>query len=175
MSIENLKNKIGDYAKDVRINLSNVIAPNAAGLTEKQVYGSALAAAYATKNKIVIEEITDEVSGKLDEADINAAKSAASIMAMTNIYYRFLHLVSDKEYATLPAGLRMQIMANPGVEKTDFEIYCVAVSAINGCGACLDNHAIQLVEKHGITKQGIQSAVKIAAVIFSAAQAVELN
>lgn len=174
MSIENLKNKIGDYAKDVRINLGNVISPTAAGLTEKQVYGTALASAYATKSKAVIEEIFDEVKDKLTEEDINAAKSAASIMAMTNIYYRFLHLVSDKEYSTLPAGLRMQIMGNPGVDKIDFEIYCTAVSAINGCGACLDNHSIQLVEKHGVTKQGIQSAIKIAAVIFSAAQAVEI-
>jgi alkyl hydroperoxide reductase subunit D len=173
MSIENLKNQIGDFAKDTRINLSNVISEKAAGLEARQVYGTALASAYATKNKIVVAEILDEVKDKLGEADINAAKAAASIMAMNNIFYRFNHLVSDKEYSTMPAGLRMQVIGNPGVEKVDFELYALAVSAINGCGACIDSHEQTLV-KHGLSKQGVQSGIKIAAVIFAAAQAIEI-
>lgn len=173
MSIDNLKQKIGDYAKDVRLNLSAVISEKSAGLNPVQIYTTALASAYATKNKIVINEILDEVSDKISEADINAAKSAASVMAMNNIYYRFVHLVSDDEYGQLPAGLRMQVIGNPGVEKVDFELYALAVSAINGCGMCIDSHEKQLIQ-HGVSKQGIQSAIKIAAVIFSAAQALEI-
>lgn len=174
MSIDNLKQKIGDYAKDVRLNLSAVVSEKAAGLNPTQIYTTALASAYATKNKIVVDEILDEVKDKISEADINAAKSAASVMAMNNIYYRFVHLVSDDEYGQLPAGLRMQVIANPGVDKVDFELYALAVSAINGCGMCIDSHEKQLI-KHGISKQGIQSAIKIAAVIFSVAQAVEIE
>ena len=70
---------------------------------------------------------------------LNAAKSAAAIMGMNNIYYRFLHLVEDGEYSTMPARLRMNIIANPGVDKVDFELWCTTVSAVNGCGMCLDS------------------------------------
>jgi alkyl hydroperoxide reductase subunit D len=94
----------------------------------------------------------------------NAAKSAAAIMGMNNVYYRALHLVSNPEYQTLRAGLRMNVMANPGVEKVDFELWCTAVSAINGCGACLDSHEQEL-KKHGVVNTHIQAALRIGAVV----------
>ena len=59
-------------------------------------------------------------------------------MAMNNIYYRFVHLVHAADYKTLPAKLRMNVMAKPGVDKVDFELWSLAVSAINGCGMCLE-------------------------------------
>jgi alkyl hydroperoxide reductase subunit D len=89
-------------------------------------------------------------------------------MAMNNIYYRFVHLVSDKSFASLPAKLRMNIIANPGIDKLDFELSCLAVSAINGCGMCIDAHA-KTLEQAGISKLAIQSAVRIAAVLNAAA------
>ena len=69
-----------------------------------------------------------------------AARAAASIMAMNNIYYRFTHLASAPDYKTLPARLRMNVIGKPGVDKADFELWCLAVSAINGCGVCIDSH-----------------------------------
>ena len=101
-------------------------------------------------------------------------KAATTIMAMNNIYYRFVHLASGEDYARMPAGLRMNVIGNPGIEKVDFELYSLAVSAINGCGMCIDAHVAQL-EKAGVSKSGIQHTIKIAAVVNAAAQAFAIN
>ena len=93
-------------------------------------------------------------------------------MGMNNIYYRFVHLVGDPEYGTLRANLRMNAMANPGGDKVDFELASLAVSAINGCGMCLESHE-KTLRKHGLSAQPIQSAARIAAVIHAAAVALE--
>ncbi len=93
-------------------------------------------------------------------------------MAMNNIYYRFVHLASNKEYATMPARLRMNVIANPGVDKADFELWSLAVSAINGCGACIDAHEKVLTEA-GVAAATIQTAVRFAAIIQSVAVAIE--
>jgi alkyl hydroperoxide reductase subunit D len=90
-------------------------------------------------------------------------------MGMNNVYYRALHLMKNEEYRTLPARLRMNILANPGVEKVDFELWSLAVSAINGCGMCLDAHEDEL-RKHGVTAQEVQAALRIAAVVHAVAQ-----
>ena len=95
------------------------------------------------------------------------------IMAMNNIYYRFIHLASDKSYTSMPAKLRMNVIANPGIDKSNFELNCLAVSAINGCGMCMDAHAHEL-NKAGISKLAIQSTVRIAAVVNAVAQAMEI-
>ncbi len=58
----------------------------------------------------------------LSEAEILAAKSAASIMAMNNVYYRSMSQLKDDAFKSLPAGLRMQVIGNPGIEKLDFEL-----------------------------------------------------
>lgn len=175
MALESLKNKIGDFAKDIRLNLSSVLTVEGApDLTQNQIYGIALASAYSTRNASVIDAINSEVASTLSTAEIQAAKAAATIMAMNNIYYRFIHLVSDKEYSKLPAKLRMNVIASPGIEKVDFELYSLAVSAINGCGMCMDAH-VHEVTKAGVTKIGVQSAIRIAAVINAATQALDLS
>jgi alkyl hydroperoxide reductase subunit D len=90
-------------------------------------------------------------------------------MAMNNIYYRYTHLVSSKDYQTMPAKLRMNVMANPGIEKVDFELYSSAVSAINGCGMCMDTHE-KTLRKHEMSAEMIQQAVRIAAIVNAVAQ-----
>ena len=174
MSIDQLKENIPDYAKDVRLNLASVLTPEGApDLTQNQIYGIALASAYAAKEKKIADALLAESAGKISGEEVQAAKSAASIMAMNNIYYRFLHLVSDKEYGKLPAKLRMNVIGTPGIPKADFELYSTAISAINGCGMCMDAHAREL-EKHGVSKLAVQSAVRIAAVINSVAQSLHI-
>lgn len=164
------RNQLPDYAKDLKLNLSSVLATSGDGnLSEQQITGIALASAYATKSQQLIETITAYSKEIIDESMVQAAKAAASIMAMNNIYYRFIHLTSDKEYQSMPAKLRMNILANPGVEKVDFELYSIAVSAINGCGMCMDAHANTLT-KHGLNKASVQHAIRIAAVINGLAQ-----
>lgn len=174
MTIETLKNNLPDFAKDIKLNLGSVLAEDSSvPLNLSQIYGIALASAYATKNNTVIENIHEEAKTILSEAELTATKSAAVIMAMNNVYYRFTHLVADKEYATMPAKLRMNVIANHGINKQDFELYSLAVSAINGCGLCIDSHAEHLLSL-GVPKTAIQASVKIASVIVAAAQAITI-
>lgn len=171
MTIETLKDQLPDYAKDTRLNLGSVISVEGApDLNINQIYGIALSSAYATKSKAVIEAVKATVSGTLSEAELNAAKAAATIMGMNNIYYRFVHLAGDAEYKTMPAKLRMNVIGAPGIPKVDFELYSLAVSAINGCGMCIEAHNHEVL-KAGVTKLGVQSTIRIAAVVNSAAQA----
>jgi len=175
MSINDLKQNFPSYAADTRINLSKVFDETPFdGLTQSQAFGIALASAYSTKNKTLINAVTAEVQNTLSEAEITAAKGAASIMAMNNVYYRFVHLSSDTEFSKMPAGLRMTFIAKSGIDKVYFELYSLAVSAINGCGMCMDAH-VHEVTKSGIAKQGVQSTIKIAAIINSAAQIIEIE
>lgn len=170
MSIDTLKGMIPDYAKDIKLNLSSMA--NDESLSAQQLWGTMLASALATKSAPVISAIKAEAEQHLSAEAQNAAKSAASIMAMNNIYYRFVHLAANKEYQTMPAKLRMNVIANPGVDKVDFELWSLAVSAINGCGMCIDAHEAE-IKKHGVTSAQIQTAVRIAATLNAVAAVVE--
>src|SRR6185312_16760368 len=97
-------------------------------LSEQQRAGTFIATALASRNAEVTAAITAEFAPKLSPEALNAARAAASIMAMNNIYYRFAHLASSPDYRTLPAKLRMNVIAKPGVEKVDFELWSLAVS-----------------------------------------------
>ncbi len=166
MSLESLKNRLPDYAKDLRLNLSSLAAEPS--LTEQQRAGTFVASALASRNAETIYAIIAEFGPKLSAEALQAAHSAASIMAMNNIYYRFVHLASSPDYKTLPAKLRMNVIGKPGVEKTDFELWSLAVSAINGCGMCIDAHE-KVLREHGITAEQIQAAVRIASVVHAVA------
>lgn len=174
MSIEQLKSTLPDYAKDIKLNLASVLTEEGAGdLSQKQIYNIALSVAYALKNSFVIKSIFEDACTTLTEADIHAAKAAATIMAMNNIYYRFTHLINDKSFSALPAKLRMNVIGSPGIDKIDFELSCLAVSAINGCGMCIDAHTNELI-KAGVSKLGIQSAVRIASVLNAVSTGIEI-
>lgn len=173
-NIDGLKEILPDFAKDIRLNLSSVLKedPNA-GLSLNQVYGIALASAYATRNHAVIGAIEGETAATLTAEEINAAKSAATIMAMNNIYYRSTHMTQDEELGKMPAGLRMNVIGSPGIDKMTFELYSLAVSAINGCSACIVSHA-NAVQHGGLSKTAVQQTFKIAAVLNAAAQALSI-
>lgn len=173
-NLEELKSLIPDFAKDVKINLGSLINQENQVLSAKQVFGSALTSAYVIGQKDLISVLENESAQILSEAEINAAKTSASLMAMNNIYYRFLHISHDKEYSQMPAGLRMQGIVNHGIDKIDFEVFSLAASVINGCGMCIDAHANQLI-KHQMSKTQIQMIAKIAAVINSVAQVLRIN
>ncbi len=168
-NLEELKATIPDYAKDIKINLGSLISQENQALGAKQVFGAALTSAYATKEKTLISIMENEVQNILSEDEIRAVRTSSALMAMNNIYYRFLHINHDKEYSQMPAGLRMQGIANHGIDKIDFEIFSLAASIINGCGMCIDAHSNQLI-KHGMSKNQIQMVAKIAAVINAVAQ-----
>jgi alkyl hydroperoxide reductase subunit D len=174
MTIET-KLEIKDYARDIKLNLSSVLKTDPeSALTENQIHAIALACAFATRNSDLVDFVLSAAQGKISEVEINAAKSAASIMAMNNVYYRFVHLVSNPEYSKLPAKLRMNAIGNSGVSKIDFELYCLAVSAINGCGLCIDSH-VKTLENSGVDKYSVQHTIRIAAVINAVAQSIFIN
>ena len=162
MSLDALRDALPAYAKDLSLNLSSLAAETT--LTDQQKWGVFLASAYAVGQPAVVKAI--EAAAPLSDEARNAAKAAAAIMGMNNIYYRALHLMHNPEYKTLPAKLRMNVLANPGVDKLDFELWSTAVSAINGCGACLDAHENEL-RKHAVPAVNIQAALRIASVVHA--------
>lgn len=173
MSLSELRSTLPDYAKDLRLNLDSVLSEaGAPGLSQKQIAGigvaSAIASRYAPLTTAMVEFAGEHASAE----ELDGARAAAAIMGMNNIYYRFLHLVGNDEYTSMRAGLRMNVMAKPGGDKIDFELASLAVSAINGCGKCLESHEKTLLG-HDVSKEAIQSTVRIAAVIHAVAVALE--
>jgi len=166
MSLKQFAETLPDYGKDLRLNVGSLL--NDQGLTDQRKYGLLLACAHGTGYKPLVAAVEAEIEGKLSEAAANAARAAAAVMAMNNVYYRFVHLASNPEYATMPARLRMNVIGAPGIEKDDFELFSVAVSAMNGCGMCIDSHE-RVLQQHGVKAETIQAAVRIAAVLKAVA------
>jgi alkyl hydroperoxide reductase subunit D len=175
MTLEDIRDSLPDYARDLKLNLGTVLTPaGAPGLSERQIWAVALSSAAASRNPAFTREIETLARAHLDAAHVQAAHAAAAIMGMNNVYYRFLHLVEDEEYKQLPARLRMNVIGNPGIDKFDFELLSLAVSVINGCGTCVIAHERQL-RQHGMGREAIQSAVRIAATVHAVARAAEAS
>lgn len=173
LSIAELRGRLPDYAKDLKLNLESVLTEaGAPGLTPVQIGMVAVASAIAGRHEPLTEAIVEWAQAHLDPTSLDAARAASAIMAMNNVYYRFTHLVSEKEYATLRAGLRMNVLGTHGAEKIGFELASIAVSAINGCGMCVDSHE-KTLKQHGVSSQAVQSAVRIASVIHAVAVVLE--
>jgi lipoyl-dependent peroxiredoxin subunit D len=170
MTLNELLETLPSYARDLKLNLSSLLSQ--AELTEQQTWGTVVASAFASRNDDMIRSAFADAAGHLSPQAIEAAKGAAAIMGMNNVYYRFLHLTSNEKYRTIPARLRMNILRSHGVDPLDFELWCTAVSAINGCGACVDSHEKTLREK-GMSEETIVAAVRIASVIHGLASVLE--
>jgi alkyl hydroperoxide reductase subunit D len=174
-SLEEIRDALPDYARDLKLNLGSVLTPTGApGLSEKQIWSIALASAIAARNTGFARELEAQAKAHLADVEIEGAKAAAAIMGMNNIYYRFLHLVEDAEYQTMPARLRMNVIANHGIDKLDFELISLAVSAVNGCGLCVTSHEKKL-RQHEVSRESIQSAVRIAATVHAVAVTLEFE
>jgi len=172
-NLESIREALPGYARDLALNLGSVLTgAGAPGLNERQIWGVALAAAAASGNAAFGRSVQALATRHLDAAHVSAAHAAAAVMTMNNVYYRFLHLVQDEEYAKLPARLRMNVLGNPGTPKADFELLALAVSAINGCGSCVASHERQL-RAHGLEREAVQSAVRIAATVHAVARVLE--
>jgi len=165
MSIDALRDTFPAYAKDISLNLSSLMSDQ--NLTDSQKWGTFLACAHMLGHHSLLKAVSDQAQAFLSPEANNAAKAASTIMGMNNIYYRSLHLMHNQEYTTLPAKLRMNILGTPGIDKVDFELYCFAVSAINGCGACLDSHE-KVLRGHEVSNIQVQTALRIASVMHAA-------
>jgi lipoyl-dependent peroxiredoxin subunit D len=166
VGLDTIRAALPAYAADIAHNLDSTIG--ASTLTPAQTWGTALASAVAARNPLVLREIAAEALDHLGPDGVEAAKGAAAIMAMTNIYYRATHLVGDEEYASIPARLRMQIIGRPGVDKGDFKLWCLGVSAITGCEICLQTQE-KALRRRDFTREQVHEALRISAVVHAAA------
>jgi lipoyl-dependent peroxiredoxin subunit D len=163
MNLDGVIENLPSYAKDLRLNFSTVVRQQM-DLTEQQLWGAMVASAVASRNEQLIEAVLQEAATYLTPEALEAAKGAAAIMAMNNVFYRFRHLTSNEKYGAMRSGLRMNVMRTHGIDPLDFELWATTVSAINNCGACVDSHEKSLREK-GISEEKILAAVRIAAVV----------
>ena len=168
MTLEELRETIPPFAKDLSLNLSSVLGDGA--LDEKTRWGVALACALATDSKPLRDAIGEGAVRLGGDAVVDDARAAASLMAMNNVYYRFRHMIGKESYSQKPARLRMTRIAKPATDKATFELMCLAVSAINGCEACVRSHEATLVAA-GVSEDAIHDAVRIASTLRGVATA----
>lgn len=167
MGVDAIRSAVPDYAKDLRLNLGSVITTSS--LEPAMAWGSALTAALVCKNADVIQGILEDAKEHLDETHLNGVKSAAAIMSMNNVWYKFTDLVKDEEVKKQPAKLRMNVMMNHGgVSQALFEGWSLAASVVNACGVCVNAHAAQM-RKQELTAQNIVDIGRIAAVVKAVA------
>jgi alkyl hydroperoxide reductase subunit D len=168
-TLEELRAGLPDHARDLKLNLSAVLQQQE--LNEQQIWGTALASAIASRNATLLAAVAGEAASRLSPEAQTAARTAAALMGMNNIYYRFVHMVGA-DYAGRPARLRMNALAKPGVDHVDFELWSLAVSAINGCEMCVQSHE-KVVRDKGATPDQVQAVARIAAVIHAVAAVLE--
>jgi len=164
MNFEELLDRVPDYAKDLKLNLGNLVKQ--AELTPNQTWGTVAACAIAARQAFLTPALVKLAAEQLTPENLAAAQTAAALMGMNNVYYRFTHLVSGDKYATIPARLRMQGIRTHGGDAVDFELFCLAVSAIHNCQACVASHEKVLLEK-GVKEETIVASVRLAAVIHA--------
>jgi alkyl hydroperoxide reductase subunit D len=168
---EAAREAIPEVARDIKLNLQSVLQGGT--LTPAQRWGVAVASAAAARNPRLLEAVVADARGEVDAAVVEDGLAAAAIMGMNNVYYRFRHLVGKPVYSEKPARLRMNRLVKPATNKVDFELFSLAVSAINGCESCIRSHE-QVVLEGGLTEDHVHDAVRIAATIQAAAVALEL-
>jgi alkyl hydroperoxide reductase subunit D len=166
MTLNELMETVPAYARDLKLNFSTLTQQPE--LSPQQIWGTVVASAVASRNEELTRAALAEAAGHLSPQALEAAKGAAAIMGMNNIYYRFQHLASNENYRTMPARLRMQIIRSHGIDPVDFELWCAAVSAINGCGACVDSHD-RVVREKGLSEEAVLAAIRLAAVVHALA------
>ena len=168
MSIEFLRAQLPDYARDLSTNLA--LLADDTTLDRAAHWGCFIASAHAVGEPLTSRAVEDAARTRgVSSETIEAARSAAAMMAMTNVYFRALHLMQAPEYQALPSRLRMNHGLHADAPSTHYDLWCVAVSAINGCGACLDSHEAALRRK-GVEPFQVQVALRIASVVSAVAR-----
>ena len=170
-ALDAVRAALPDAARDIKLNLQSVL--QAGALSPSQRWGVAAAAALAARHRGLAEAVLADAAAEVEPAVLEDARAAAAIMAMNNIYYRFRHMIGKPGYAQKPARLRMNRLASPAGSRLDFELFSLAVSAINGCEACLRAHERAVLDG-GLSEDHVHDAVRIAATVQAAAVALEI-
>jgi alkyl hydroperoxide reductase subunit D len=163
--IQSVKDSIPDHSKDIKLNVDSVM--NRSGLDPVDAHAIAYVAAIAAGNGGLAFEIEHNGPLFMAEAEREAAKTAASLMGMNNVWYPFVEMAGDESMKGLPAGLRMNAYAtHGGVSKKKFEMYSLAASIIGKCHFCVKAH-YDTLKKEGMSTQELMAIGRIAAVINS--------
>lgn len=163
--VDQIKEALPDYAKDTRLNLDSVVNRSTLDLVEAN--GCALAAAMATGNGKLVTFIQ---SGIDDTTERDAALTAASLMAMNNVWYPYVEMAEDERLTGLPAQLRMNaISSHGGTTKARFESYSLAASIVGKCHFCVRAH-YETLKKQGYSVEQLRDIGRIASVITSVAR-----
>jgi alkyl hydroperoxide reductase subunit D len=168
-SLDALRDTLPDELKDIRLNLSSVLAGE--NLQPAQALGVALSSARFLKSTPLTAALESDLRAGLGDAAgpvISDAVAAAGLMAMNTVYYRFRHMLGKESYEARPPRLRMSRMAQPATSKLDFELMSLACAALAGCELCIQNHEASLVHL-GLSEDACHDAVRIAAVVSAAA------
>ena len=165
MSLDALIDSLPSFAKDLKLNYSSLVRNNSE-LTPQQLWGTVAACAIATRSARLTAAVLAEAAAQLSPQALEAAKSVAAVMGMNNVWYRFHHLSTNPRYPAMPARLRMSALRGHGVEEVDCELWALAVSAINGCGKCVDAHE-KVVREKGATEELVAAAVRVASVVHA--------
>lgn len=171
MNIKELINTFPDYAKDIKLNYSKIL--NEDILNKKQLYGLILISSFTTQLNSLKDAALEETKEFIDEELMEDVYGAYSIMSMNAIYYRFTHLSSENDYFTMPANLRMQYLSKFKIDKSDFEMLCLAVAIIIGCGKCINAHE-NILRENNISKLHIQTVARIASIVNSIANVIRV-
>ena len=171
MNIKELINTFPDYAKDIKLNYSKIL--NEDILNKKQLYGIILISSFTTQLNSLKDAALEETKEFIDEELMEDVYGAYSIMSMNAIYYRFTHLSSENDYFTMPANLRMQYLSKFKIDKSDFEMLCLAVAIIIGCGKCINAHE-NILRENNISKLHIQTVARVASIINSIANVIRV-
>lgn len=170
---DTLREAFPDVARDIKINLSNVLQPGT--LSAAQTWGVAVAVAYAARNaRLTAALVADAKASGVEDPVLEDARAAAVLMGMNNVYYRFRHLIGKESYAEKPARLRMMRLKQAATNQPDLELFCLAVSAVNNCEACTRSHEAVVLEG-GLTEDQVHDAVRIAATVNAAAVALTMT
>lgn len=167
--VDTLRARIPASARDLSLNLQSTLTGEVA-LNEAQRWEIAYACAIATGSAPLVEAIGKAAAVALPAGAFEDAQAAAALMGMNNVLYRFRHFLGGDDYPKRPARLRMNRIASPGGPKADFELACLAVSAINGCEVCVRSHE-QTVRGAGLGAEHVWDAVRIAATLQGVAAA----
>ena len=165
MTLDELIDSLPSFAKDLKLNYSSLVRNNTE-LSTQQLWGTIVATVIATRSAPLTGGLLAAASPQLSVQALEAAKAVAAVMGMNNIWYRFHHLSSNPKYATMPARLRMSALRSRGVEEVDTELWALAVSAVNGCGKCVDAHEKAVREK-GASEEIVAAVIRVTSVIHA--------
>lgn len=152
-----------EFAKDNKLNMSNLLMNNEKLIEKDLVAATIVAILYTNKEKELLKKFIESAEEELTEDLINGAKAASNIMKMNNIYYRGKHFIGN-DYSNVAAKLRMNIYTKHKISKKHFEFISLAVSFINGCEFCVKSHS-SLLENEGLSKEQIHESLRIAAIV----------